>query len=229
MPVNIIRPQNNLVLPGRGVQVMSPGAVGGAAGWWLSGGISAANCIAAYQPKGAASYAASKINLANPGTYDLQEYNSPSWDSTNGWGVGGSSGYFDTGITPASTWSVAVRYSNETNNSAWLFGLYEDANTAYGIRPYEGVSYFSGPKTTVAPELSSGVLIMANRNGYRNGILDTASISAMVGEPTISVYLLRRNYSNTAPMTGYIQAFAIYNTTITAPQASALSTAMAAL
>ncbi len=41
--------------------------------WWLAGGIPAENCIAAYQPKGAASYAASKVNLANPGTYDAYE------------------------------------------------------------------------------------------------------------------------------------------------------------
>ena len=38
-----------------------------AGGWWdLNGTIT--SCIAAYQPKGAASYAASKVNLANPGT-----------------------------------------------------------------------------------------------------------------------------------------------------------------
>jgi len=39
--------------------------------WWLSGGIAAANCVAAYQPKGAASLEASYVNLANPGTYNL--------------------------------------------------------------------------------------------------------------------------------------------------------------
>jgi len=54
--------------------------------WWLAGGISAANCLAAYQPKGAASYAASKVNLANPGTYNLSDGAAyPTWDAVNGW------------------------------------------------------------------------------------------------------------------------------------------------
>jgi hypothetical protein len=54
--------------------------------WWLSGSIPAANCIAAYQPKGAASYAASKVNLANPGTYNATDGAAfPSWDTAVGW------------------------------------------------------------------------------------------------------------------------------------------------
>ena len=61
--------------------------------WWLSGDISAANCIAAYQPKGVASYAASKINLANPGTYNLEDAGDtsvPSWNGATGWNFDGS-------------------------------------------------------------------------------------------------------------------------------------------
>ena len=38
--------------------------------WWLSGGIAAADCWAAYQPKGAASFAASKLDLNGGGKLD---------------------------------------------------------------------------------------------------------------------------------------------------------------
>jgi hypothetical protein len=37
--------------------------------WYLSTGIAAADIAAIYQPIGAASYAASKVNLAHPGTF----------------------------------------------------------------------------------------------------------------------------------------------------------------
>ena len=38
--------------------------------WYRSGGIPAANCVAAYKAIGAASQADSYINLVSPGTYD---------------------------------------------------------------------------------------------------------------------------------------------------------------
>ena len=47
--------------------------------WWLTGGITATP-IAVWQPKGAASYTASKTNLAG-GSYSITgDYGSPSWD-----------------------------------------------------------------------------------------------------------------------------------------------------
>ncbi len=61
-----------------------------AAAWWLSGGISAANCIAAYQPKGAADLAASYVNLANPGTYNAAPGVAPTWAAADGWTFGGT-------------------------------------------------------------------------------------------------------------------------------------------
>lgn len=52
-----------------------------AAPWYLAGG--APTPIAVYQPKGAASLAASYVNLANPGTYDaaadVPGYGAPTW------------------------------------------------------------------------------------------------------------------------------------------------------
>src|SRR4030042_426783 len=54
--------------------------------WYLSGSIPRANCIAAYQPKGADSYAASKVNIANPGTYNLSDGAAfPTWAAATGW------------------------------------------------------------------------------------------------------------------------------------------------
>ncbi len=60
-------------------------------GWWdLSGTIT--TCVAAYQPKGAASLAASYVNLANPGTNNAAEGSAPSFSSA-GWTFNGTSNY----------------------------------------------------------------------------------------------------------------------------------------
>lgn len=54
--------------------------------WWLEGGISSTNCLAAYKAKGAVSYAVSKGNLARPGTYDLTDGSAyPAWAADTGW------------------------------------------------------------------------------------------------------------------------------------------------
>lgn len=61
---------------------------GGYTTWWDLDGL-LTNCYGAYRAKGAESYAASKVNLANPGVHDLTEpANYPSWSSANGWDYG---------------------------------------------------------------------------------------------------------------------------------------------
>ena len=51
----------------------------GAARWYLAGGISASACVAAYQPKGSTSLAASYTNLNSPGTYNAAPGVAPTW------------------------------------------------------------------------------------------------------------------------------------------------------
>jgi hypothetical protein len=62
--------------------------------WYLAGGVDPANCVAAYQAKGAADYATSKVNLANPGTHDLIDGTSaPAFDTATGWTFDGATTY----------------------------------------------------------------------------------------------------------------------------------------
>jgi hypothetical protein len=55
--------------------------------WYLAGGIAAANCLAAFQPKGAASLAASYVNLATSGaTWDCTApVAAPTFAAATGW------------------------------------------------------------------------------------------------------------------------------------------------
>src|SRR4030042_266315 len=87
--------------------------------WWLAGGISAANCLAAYQPKGAASYAASKVNLANPGTYDAVDGVAfPTWAAATGWTFNGVAQYLTSNCpTDMKPMSYIARVKNTDNTN----------------------------------------------------------------------------------------------------------------
>lgn len=70
-------------IPGYGISVRESGVAVAASNWWEVAG---KTCVAAYQAKGAASYAASKVNLAGAGTYDLVDGTTyPTWDTALGW------------------------------------------------------------------------------------------------------------------------------------------------
>ncbi len=198
--------------------------------WYLSGGISAANCIAAYAPKGAASLAASYSNLANPGTYNAAPGTAPTWDATNGWKFNGSTQYLTTGITPAVAWTYIFKFSNVTN------GGYAVSHNRYNYsvipNAASGVDWnYAGADRYRAPALTSGVLALAANQPYRNGSADGATLA---NTPTFLSNTSIGCLWNGGPQggtywAGYMQAYAIYNTTITAAQVLAVTNAMNAL
>jgi len=116
-------------------------AAGG--GWWLAGGIAAANCIAAYQPKGAASYAASKVNLANAGTYDAISGNSHSaWDASYGWDfVAANAQWISTEIASNAITSFIIRYSDMPDAESYL-GTRNSNYYGLRFRPQYGLTYY---------------------------------------------------------------------------------------
>lgn len=103
----VIRP----VLAARGQIGAALATAGGAAKWYLAGGVTP---IAAYQPKGSSSLAASYINLISPGTFDAAPGVAPTWDAVNGWTFNGSTQYLTTGIIPTTNqaYSMMVRFQN---------------------------------------------------------------------------------------------------------------------
>ena len=103
--------------------------------WWLAGGIDPDDCIAAYQPKGAASYAASKVNLANPGTYDLTNGNDPSWSASTGWTFDGVDDHlYETTYKPTDTsFTIIVRLNNmkiDHSVSSAILGIRRPSNSS---------------------------------------------------------------------------------------------------
>ena len=210
--------------------------------WYLAGGISAANCIGAYQAKGAADLAASYVNLANPGTYDLTAGNAPAFDAADGWTFTIlNATYLITGITPdvntSFAWSVAVRFSNasgSTNN--WLFG---SANTSGGTSRLELIVRPATPRTSfihgqtqidVAEANTSGVDVIAGNKGYIDTV-EKATFSTLGNGTALAMFIGARNNNGSAAgyFTGKIQAIAFYDTVLTTTQIGLLTTAMNAL
>jgi len=93
--------------------------------WWLSGGIPAANCIAAFQPKGAASLAASYVNLASGGaTWDAAPGDAPGFNTATGWDFNGSSDYLIVGsgaIATAAPLSMVCRFNVDVGAALGVF------------------------------------------------------------------------------------------------------------
>ena len=206
-------------------------------GWWnLDGLITPANCIAAYQPKGATSYAASKINLANPGTYDATEGNVLNWSAANGWSQANSSDGLDTGIVAGEFYTIIARLANydytATGNYAWLLGasLYNCGwfcmllHSGNYLHYYYGKwsEHYSYAKTTGIG--TDFVVALAANNAYYNGSLEQAMTDGTWASTTTTLKIFGNLY-----VSGYWVAGAIYNTVLNANQVSSLTTAMNAL
>ena len=114
--------------------------------WYLRGGITRANGLAAYQSKGVGSYASSKIKLAHPGMNDLSNGAAfPSWEAVNGWTFAdGSSQYLTiaSALATAVPLSMICRFNADTDVLPYMlmticdtaaksfFGLYAAGNVA---------------------------------------------------------------------------------------------------
>lgn len=188
--------------------------------WWLAGGIPASACVAAYQAVGASDYVASKVNLANPGTYNAVDGAAyPTWDAVNGWKFDGTTHYLDTGIVPNSGWSVICRFSNcQETGWCYFFGLSETnkmfflnsrANISTKLRYGYGVE---NEITTAA--MVSGTMGMGGPIGYKNGQA-VGALGSFTGSPSLTCYIGAFNPPNFTYIPSiYIQALALYRISI---------------
>ena len=198
--------------------------------WWLAGGIPAANCFAAYQPESAVSYAASKVNLANPGTYNATEGAAPDWDAVNGWKFNGSSYYLTTGLSSGSGYSMIIKFTNASVNGGMLAGMqYGGSGDRFYLRPVEGGSHrygYGNSSTTAAGAANNGVMALTPTKGFLNGLQDATLTGTLTNNQTIFIGCYSGSSGNPAYYTDAdIQAIAIYDIDISA-YISALTTAM---
>ena len=224
--------------PRSGILILNKGG-GGVMPWYLSGGITLAQCVAAYQPKGAADFATSKINLNSPGTHNLTDgAAAPTWASATGWSfVTASSQYLVSDITPPDgTYSYIIQYSNASSNPGRLFGMLAVTAGQLYIQPNQGgvnVQYQngSGAANSAAGTQPTGNAAIANLACYRNGVADGSIGSGAYSGAMRAIWIGGQNNGGTGAsfITGDILSFAVYNITLSAAQVAAVAAAMAAL
>jgi len=226
-----------------------------AGGWWLAGGIDPDDCIAAYQPKGAASYAASKVNLANPGTYDLTNGNDPSWSADNGWTFDGVNDHlYETTYEPTNTpFTVIVRLNNmkidhsvssaifglrrnRSPESNWLLKFEQYDNTGkVGMSAWGNGDWYGEYDVTsnIASPIGQDVIIAFTRSGtatkfYVGTNTQTATIT-FVFDTTYKGLVVggyfAPNFVSDVPK-GDLYALAYYHAALSDSQISAISDAM---
>lgn len=210
--------------------VFDPGLA--VAPWWKVAG---KTCLAAYQPKGAASLAASYVNLANPGTYDAAPGVAPTWAAATGWAFNGGTQYLDTGIVPASGWSMLVRYSTTFNYDAFLVGSTDGANAAFYLERWfvatHAIFYGNGGSSGKYNIPNSyGVIGVAGNRGYCDGIDVGVTIPPWSGVTTYQIILGGRNNGGTLELRpSTIAALIIYSAVLTAGEVATVSAVMATL
>jgi len=213
----------------------------GAPGWWDPN--NEGLCVwSAYQPKGAASFAASLVDLSGNGNNagDPGGANTPGWDAVNGWTfVSVNAEYLTTTFVPQNDQSQSMlgQFTNYGFAAAqYLCGCRGGAPTIdrwyIGMRLVAADIYYgNGGVSNVTPTIAAGNVGVAGNSGYRNGVAEGGAIGAYGVAPTQPLYIGSANIGGgpVGPIDASIQAFVVYDCTLTAPQMLAVATAMAAL
>lgn len=211
--------------------------------WWNL----APNCVAAYQPKGANDYQASKVNLANPGVNNAIEGNAPSFDSALGWKFNGSSNYLllagNSPITdsPLSMVAKVVTYGllaqraiMSIHNSSNFNRLVMLQNTTNKLASYNGGTPLNDCDTKIiigVPFTAINHEINDSNHNTSYNLTDMATSLAKVTLDSLNTCIIgaRNNGSVGLFWYGEIMACAFYSIALTAEQRTALHYAMNAL
>ena len=197
-------------------------------------------CIwSVYQPVGAASFAASLVDLSGNGNNagDPGGAATPGWTAANGWDFDGIADYLTTTFVPQNdqSQSMLVQHTNAVPSNGYVFGQTDGGVDYYSLRPerFGSVRYRNGAaETAVVPGLASGNLGIAGNRGYRNGIAEGAALVAYGGgAPVASCAIGALNNGGVIGSFDNVEvrAIVLYNCILTAPQMLTVMTAMAAL
>lgn len=212
---------------GRGQTGYVLGRSGAAAvAWYLAGG--APMPIACYQPKGAASLAASYINLANPGTYNAAPGVAPTFDPATGWAFNGATQYLTTGVVPTASTTVLVRFSGATADGVYTLIGSRTANYGMRNRVSNSRQYFLATTATgTGAGVDAGVMAIVGNQGYYNGAADGGTMTTGTYSFPLFIAALNNLGGPAQWWGGNIQAVAIYAATLSAAQVAAIAAAVA--
>lgn len=178
--------------------------------WWNMAGI-----VAAYQPIGAPGPLIARYNQARGGQnrYTLITTAPPTWSAAAGWIFAGAH-YFNTGIQHSDTgraWSLICRFSDAANQVAaqWLAA---DSVSRYGgfglLLTYNDYDVIKDSGRLSVAKHTAAVYCIAGGVPYVDGVVAGAiDVQTQYDAP---IYMGRCE-SGSYPLTGNIQALAVYN------------------
>jgi|GEM_PF-6270899 len=213
--------------------------------WWEAGG--AGDVVAAYQAQGATNYAGSKVNLDDPGTHDAIDGAAPSWSLANGWTFAANH-YLTTDIIPVEGYSTIVQFSNMSTGSGSLVGStymptvgsptqFEVVNNAAAENKCKfgyGVTLYDTCVFTTAGNLALSGVDATHAQGYRNGVATGGTSYNWSGAqvlPALDIGAMGYFFEGVGSMhlgkmTGNIHAVAIYSSSLSASEVTAIYTEM---
>lgn len=200
--------------------------------WWEVAG---KTCLAAFQAINAASYAASLVNLADPGTDDAwtEAGKEPAFAAETGWTSDGSK-FLRFGIAPTRTMTLLVRYAGYTSGNYYLAGYRESPWTdafCLNVGFNETISFFRGEASSSPVNTqAAGVIGLASVDAYVDGTL-VATLTDNGTDPGSGETFIfaRKAVSDSTAFIGSIQAVALYTTALSAGEMATVMAAMAAL
>jgi hypothetical protein len=222
--------------------ILLPVLMGGkkaAPGWQIAG----KTPVRIYVPKGAASLAASYVNLATPGTGDatLGTAQPPSWDAVNGWGFDASlpvKTWLKTGWTPTdNNITIAVKFgAMSALDGSYFMGMRNNSGTdriGFNMNAPSAFIARNGSSSSIAsvgtlPQ--NKVVIMAGKKWWIDGVAQTdisSGTSAGFREFYIGVTSEDAGVSN--PSTYNLLALWIANIALDASQVALLQTYLGGL
>jgi hypothetical protein len=184
--------------------------------WWLPCGCNPIDCLSAYAAQGAASYAASKINLANPGVNNLIDAALfPTWNNVDGWIYDGTIGH---GLSTQAMnihqdISIIIKYSGWVNAAFNYMVVHEEGVKTHGIKIISGdglTGIVDNVNTHTHTSPASAVVALTRLGVYVNGTL-VSSLPAPSVFSTVGSYGIGNDDNFYYMFRGNMQAVAFYN------------------
>lgn len=203
--------------------------------WYLSGGVLASDCIAAYQPYGSVTLAGSYVNVVNPGTHDLTVGVAPEL-TANGWYSQYGNRYLISDILPSATMTVIARVLNINNYypAGRICGA-SDAGGAWGISGVESgfiLGYYNGTAAgrygnVIGTTSFTGTTAMAGKRAFSDGVF--RGLAGGVGTiPNLPLWIMRDNSATNNYIRNTLMLLSFYSVTLSDTQVSAISAAATA-
>ncbi len=202
--------------------------------WWLASSMDENRVVAVYQPLGAATVAASYVNLNGADEFDASPVVAPVFATVTGWTFNNSE-HLTTNITGTGLQSIMVRWTWDgvSGTRASMIG-YDSGIREHWMEAEQVIAtifqprgYNSSSATSVSGEIDI-VSCMSRNSYYLNGVF-VANVGALDTWNEGTITIANNIVAGSIKFTGDIAAIAIYSDQLSAGEVSEITTNLAAI